>query len=177
MSEANRTIMQAKPEIKPSQSDIDRFWEKVDTSGGEDSCWNWTNGKDEKGYGKFWFIDDTIGAHRFSWYLANGKIQLDASHICHKCDNPSCVNPNHLFAGTCIDNVLDMMIKGRMLIGEKCGASKLSEEEVCQIRILYAMGNTTSRKLGKQFNVGKSTILRILRGKTWSHLPQPDSQL
>ena len=175
MSVANSVLTRESVKIKPSQSDIERFWSKVDKSGGDNSCWHWTNARDSCGYGKFWFIDYTMPAHRFSWFLVNGKIPQHQPFICHKCDNPSCVNPSHLFAGDSDDNILDMMIKDRHLKGEDNGAARLTNAQVNQIRKLYATGATTSRKLGRQFNVGKSTILRILRGKCWAHLPT-DSQ-
>ena len=171
MSRATRALTQGSEEIKPSNSDIARFWDKVDKSGGKDTCWEWTGGKSDEGYGRFWFIDDTIASHRFSWFLANGKIPQHQPLICHTCDNPRCVNPSHLFAGDNDDNVLDMMIKGRTLIGEKSPATCLTNTEVLQIRALYAAGGTTSRKLAKQFGIVKSSVLRIIHGKTWAHLP------
>lgn len=176
MKEANRVLTQDSVEIKPSASDIARFWSKVDKSGGDDACWEWKNGKDNDGYGKFWFIDYSIPSHRFSWFLANGKIPKDQPFICHTCDNPKCVNPAHLFAGDSDDNILDMMFKGRTLLGERNSATTLKKEDVFQIRSLYASGGTTSRRLAKQFGVAKSTILRIIHGKTWAHL-QHHSQL
>ena len=176
MSAANRAISQGSLEIKPSQSDLKRFSDKVDKSNGEDSCWNWKAGVDYDGYGKFWFLDDTIRAHRFAWFVVNGAIPSDTPFVCHTCDNPSCVNPSHLFIGSSDDNILDMMIKDRHLKGEDNGGARLTNAQVIQIRELHATGVTTSRKLGRQFNVGKSTILRILSGKCWAHLlPQHHS--
>lgn len=91
----------------------ERFWEKV-AKAGPDDCWLWTDFCDRDGYGRFrhspW---RTMRAHRIAWMLANG-VQIDAGiFVCHTCDNPSCVNPAHLWLGTCGDNARDMAAKGR----------------------------------------------------------------
>lgn len=72
-----------------------RFWAKVDRSGGPDSCWNWTAAKYERGYGAFWLGKNNIRAHRFSWELATG-VPIGEMLIDHRCHNPACVNPKHL---------------------------------------------------------------------------------
>lgn len=88
----------------------ERFWEKVDKTG---DCWEWTGFKNRQGYGQFQ-VSTKNGqpAHRVSFELANGKIP-DGMHVCHKCDNPPCVRPDHLFLGTPSDNMKDMVKKGR----------------------------------------------------------------
>ena len=90
-----------------------RFWNKVDKSAGEGSCWNWIAYKKRDGYG--WFgvhRKELILAHRYSWVLSHGAIPA-GMNVLHKCDNPACVNPNHLWLGTLADNNKDMCRKGR----------------------------------------------------------------
>ena len=89
-----------------------RFWVKVDKRS-DDECWEWIGCRSNKGYG--WIVDDDsqqMVASRFSWRLHNGPIP-DGMLICHTCDNPPCVNPQHLFLGTKTDNMRDMVAKGR----------------------------------------------------------------
>ena len=86
-----------------------RFWDKVDKTG---ECWIWTAYTKTDGYGQFKFDGKMRGAHRMAWLLTNGEIP-DGMLVCHTCDNPSCVNPNHLFLGTNQDNADDKMNKGR----------------------------------------------------------------
>ena len=88
---------------------MDKFWKKVDKSG---DCWLWMAGKLEKGYGQFWFDGRTHRAHRMAWLLTNGEIP-EGMCVLHKCDNPPCVNPSHLWLGTNQDNMDDMNNKGR----------------------------------------------------------------
>ena len=85
-----------------------RFWSKVKKT---DSCWEWIGDKDKNGYGRFRLPMKSVRAHRHSWFLASGT--EPSLLICHKCDNPSCVRPDHLFEGTARDNTADMMAKGR----------------------------------------------------------------
>lgn len=89
----------------------ERFWSKVDKSG---ECWIWT-GVRQNGYGSFWFEHGPKPAHRISWTLTHGPI-TDGLFACHRCDNPACVNPDHLFLGTAGDNARDMWSKGRQAI-------------------------------------------------------------
>lgn len=93
----------------------ERFWSKVDKSGGPAACWPWTASVDPKGYGQFAYADGTRRsgrAHRVAWILANGPISAGMS-VCHSCDNPPCCNPAHLWLGTNADNVADRVRKGR----------------------------------------------------------------
>lgn len=88
----------------------DRFWSKVDRSG---DCWTWTASRTRHGYGRIGLGHDRVEtAHRVSWMLANGPIP-EGVFVCHRCDNPPCVRPDHLFLGTALDNIRDMIAKGR----------------------------------------------------------------
>ncbi len=96
----------------PSSEDLDRFWSRVDKSGGPDACWLWTAGTHTRGYGRIRWGGKAQSAHRISWTLANGPIGADLC-VRHKCDNPLCCNPSHFFLGTNDDNMQDKRAKGR----------------------------------------------------------------
>jgi hypothetical protein len=98
-------------------SDLERFMSKVDKRG-DDECWEWQAGKNPRGYGQFSFKGRQKMAHRVIWILTNGPIPA-GFFICHKCDNPSCVNPAHLFPGTPLDNTRDCISKGRFLFSTR----------------------------------------------------------
>ena len=146
------------------------FWGKVDIRGNED-CWEWKAGKDTHGYGRFLdkSTDTYLGSHRMSWRIHFGDIP-DGMCVCHKCDNPACVNPNHLFLGTHKDNMDDMVSKGRGATGEKQPTHKLKELEVFEIRRLYSTGKFTEKMLGKMFRVCFQSISFIVNRKTWTHI-------
>lgn len=143
-----------------------RFWSKVDKSG---DCWAWTAAKLNNGYGQFKVRSyKVVTAHRLSYEMANGPIN-DGLFVCHTCDNPSCVNPDHLFLGTPKDNAQDMVSKGRgkaggPFIGSANGNATLNETAVEEIRSLPL----SYRALAKQFGVSKSQIARIKTGFAWS---------
>jgi hypothetical protein len=95
----------------------ERFWPKVDRSGGPDACWPWTATVRSDGYGMIDVGGKMVGAHRVSWEIANGPIPVGGDYhgtcVLHRCDNPLCVNPSHLFLGTNDDNTKDRDAKGR----------------------------------------------------------------
>jgi len=176
MHEANSTLPRPGKEIKFSDKDIERFNSKLNKL--DNGCWEWSAGLDKDGYGKFWLDRREIRSHRAAWLFHTGSIAGPDVFVCHKCDNPKCCNPDHLFAGTSRDNINDMVAKGRALSGERNNSSSLTGEQVDEIRRLYATGKHASRKLAKQFNSAKSTILRIIHGHTWKYREHPvDSQI
>ena len=147
----------------------ERFWTKVIKSSSE-KCWLWQAFVNPDGYGQFRYKDRMVNAHRISWKLSGNSIS-NGEVICHKCDNPSCVNPKHLFSGTQTDNIKDMDNKGRRgsAIGEKSGRSKLTEKEVLEIRKLRKQGYKL-KEISKKFNVSLYTIYDISNRRTWRHI-------
>ena len=146
-----------------------RFWKFVDTSGGPDACWIWT-GTVVRRYGSFGISSSKrYRAHRYSWELAHGEID-DGMLVCHKCDNPLCVNPRHLFLGTQKDNMRDAMAKRRHASGERHGNARLTDEAVRAIRQLHSSGKHTYSALGRQFGVHETVIANIVKRLSWRHV-------
>lgn len=147
----------------------DRFWPKVDRRGA-DECWPWLAGHYPYGYGCIYLATKKRmePAHRASWMIHFGPIP-NRMHVLHKCDNPECVNPRHLFLGTNNDNVQDKMRKGRLdpRDGENNGRSILTKDQVVEIRELYAMGDLTQQELGEYYDVHQTQISRIVRHQHW----------
>ena len=148
-----------------SVKDENRFWSKILT-GNEDECWEIVGlFLNRTGYGELRVNGTKIRAHRFSYQLFHNRLIKDKMVICHKCDNPSCVNPYHLFEGTMKDNMNDRDNKGRGLKGEKNGRSKLTEAQVKEIRTKYAAGGTSYKKLGEEYGINQSLISNIINYK------------
>lgn len=126
------------------------------------------------GYGKVKRNGVTTVAHRVSWEMENGPIP-DGLQVCHHCDNPPCVNPEHLFLGTQKNNLDDRNRKGRAVWspGSRNGGAKLVEEDVLEIRRLGAARCETQAAIADRFGVTPSQISHILRRVSWKHLP-PD---
>lgn len=153
-----------------------RFWDKADVSGGRDSCWPWTAATFENGYGAFKFkCEDGVWrqrkASRVAYELTAGPIPHGAC-VLHRCDNPPCVNPAHLFVGSHADNLRDCADKGRrvQVRGETHGHSKLTDTAVREIRRQYSLGGISQARLGEKFGVGLCAVHRIVRGTGWKHL-------
>ena len=145
----------------------DRFWAKVQKT---TNCWIWLASKDIKGYG--WFginSKNVVKAHRFSYELHKGKIPKGI-FVCHSCDNPHCVRPNHLWLGTNDDNVQDMVKKMRHTFGERNAMAKLTEKNVMKIKKLLHTGEYTGRQIAKLFNVSGVIISQIKHGTRWKYL-------
>lgn len=144
----------------------------IDKSGGQDACWPWAGMKSRKGYGRIGVLLPTgqrthRGTHRLTWEFHNGPI-LPGLFVCHKCDNPSCCNPAHLFLGTQADNEADKGRKGRQAKGEVVGTSKLTGEQVTEIRSLWR--KKTRRELCELFGISQANLHYILSGKYWKHI-------
>jgi hypothetical protein len=155
---------------KPIPIDL-RFWKYVDKKG-ENECWNWIGFKKQTGYGQIRGLDKNrkskmLRSHRVSWILTNGEIP-DSLCVLHKCDNPSCVNPKHLFLGTIKDNVQDMIKKGRNFLrtGIRIRRAKLKEHEVIEIINSKKPGSF----LSKLYGVSNSTIYLIKGRGSWKGL-------
>lgn len=145
----------------------DRFYSKFKINE-DNGCWEWMATKFPNGYGCFKLNRKSVGAHRVSYEIHNGKINKNMV-ICHHCDNPSCVNPEHLFVGTQKENLLDRKLKGRSVEGNKNGRCKLSDKDILAIKRLLAE-KIDQRDIAKSYGVAQTTISAINLNKSWSHI-------
>lgn len=144
----------------------ERFWMKV-KKGTSEECWEWQE-SNRRGYGCLWVNRKYISAHRFSWILHYGHIE-EGLCVLHKCDNPICVNPTHLFLGTNLDNTQDRVNKGRSANGEKTSRGKLSREDVSTIKELMKTRKVRVKLIAEKYNVSAITIYRIDKGETYAY--------
>ncbi|HEU4341010.1 MAG TPA: HNH endonuclease [Candidatus Binatia bacterium] len=157
-----------------TQKDLDRFWGKVDkeksnTFYNGSRCWEWTGGLIRGGYALINLSGKKCLVHRVSYELNFGDIP-DGLFVCHHCDNPCCVNPNHFFLGTQQDNVDDRDNKKRLywFRGEEHPNHKLSDEQIAEIRNLYrplARGKYSGRWLAKEYGISTSQVSNIVTYK------------
>jgi hypothetical protein len=152
-----------------SQDIIDRFWEKVEKLETGLKCWEW-KGYLNKGYGRPIINGKSIYAHRFSFQLKHNRLINEDMSILHSCDNPKCVNPDHLSEGTHADNMADMKNKGRQHRGEASPMSMLTNDIVLEIRAKYAKGDTTHRKLAEEYGISHTTVGYIINRIMWHHI-------
>ncbi len=138
-----------------------------------DGCCEWPAYRLWTGYGRFKSGGLQHRAHRFAWVLTHGE-PPPGMLVCHRCDNPACVRPDHLFLGTHADNARDMVSKGRApkgsgRVGSQCVTSKLTEAIVLQARVEHAQG-ITYQELAEKYGVARDTIRDAVRGFTWKHV-------
>ncbi len=143
-----------------SRNVTQKFWPRVERV---DGCWEWLGGRTRQGYGALVVAGRAYRAHRVSWEIHNGPIP-PGMFVCHHCDNPPCVNPDHLFLGTPADNVHDMDAKGRRgrgwhprLMGELHHASKLTDAQVVAIREAVA-GGEAKRSVARRFSISHTYV-------------------
>lgn len=158
------------------------FWSRVNKDG---ECWEWCGARSRQGYGRFRMLGVWYFSHRYSWIQANGKIQ-DGLCVCHKCDNPPCVRPDHLFVGTNADNTRDRCLKKRSAFGDRNGTrtrpdrvvrgsrvntAVLTEGDVRLLRLMRSRCDTSYERLGRIFGCGHQTAHNVVSRKSWSHVP------
>ena len=159
-----------------SQDIINRFWSKVNVPDDwkeNDQCWKWIGRTDKDLYGNFSIYSyKSVRAPRFMWEFYNGSI-LNELQVLHKCDNPNCVNPNHLFLGTTQDNTQDKINKGRQIKGSKIGTSILTENDV-QKMLNNILNNSylSIHEILNDFPIAKPTFENIIYKNGWKHIKQ-----
>lgn len=163
--------------------EIARFYPKIKT-GLPDECWEWQGGRRPRRYGNWSVRRDKrtvqLAAHRVAFFLASST-DPHPLLVCHTCDNPPCCNPAHLFLGTVQDNSDDMKRKNRHHSprGSKCGSAKLTEAQILEIKEIFATLDPpmTRQEAMRHYGIGPSHLNRIIRGKTWTHMPSPQDSL
>lgn len=160
-----------KPKVGPSPWTKEHFetvfWSRVAVSDG--GCWIWSGRVNEKGYGLAIRHRKHERAHRISYELKKGPIPENLM-VLHKCDLPSCVNPDHLFLGTALDNTTDAVIKGRISHGVEHYKAKLNPDKIREIRKIRNSKSMSQNETAKLFGISRGTLLKIERGQTWKHV-------
>lgn len=153
--------------------ELARTWTRIDTSGGPDACWEWQGARHRQGYGKVRRHGRDSFAHRLAYADTYGPIPAD-KQVNHKCNNPPCCNPRHLYAGTSSDNAGDAIRRGTkhytFLPGEAHCNAKLTEQDIKAILLFH--GVLSSYKVSQKFPVSASNIRRIWARQQWKHVTQ-----
>lgn len=158
------------------ETPLDRLWRRV-KRGAPDECWPYLGAVNVRGYGKFWLDGKTIAASRATFILLNGTIPSSVL-VCHKCDNPRCCNPAHLFLGNSAANSADMAAKGRAAngsdharhaTGEAHHKARFTTDQVKAMRQLYESGTLSQHKIAKLFGTSQPVIQQIVTYKVRVH--------
>lgn len=161
-----------------------RFWSRARKAPGN-RCWEWIAGRVSAGYGSLTYQQTFVAAHRLSWFIHNGVIP-PRLWVLHECDNPPCVRPSHLFLGTRLDNVLDMIRKGRAnrrsgadhpmnqnhefrLAGTKNGRALLTDDDVREIRTRVGQGESVAH-LARETGMSEGALRHIVKRRHWRHV-------
>lgn len=149
-----------------ASDEVERFWSCVSRQ--SDGCWEWALGRKEDGYGRTLWHGRLTYAHRIAWELTYGPVP-DGLCVLHRCDNPACCNPTHLWLGSRADNNHDRDIKGRQPPpkGDMNGRAVLSRADVAEIRQRHTDG-TTQSALAQMFCISRRQIQRIVRNESWT---------
>lgn len=147
-----------------------RFWSRVVKT---PTCWEWIGNRDHLGYGKIrLFVGSSkkLSAHKISYQLSKGWGIPYKLHVRHSCDNPSCVNPDHLSLGTAKDNAQDKVDRGRAQNGEAIATGVLTQTLVLAIRAMKLELGYSQREIAKRFGISHNTVGDILRRDSWKHI-------
>lgn len=170
---------------RPRETLESKFWSKVKKGRSLDDCWEWTASKFKAGYGQLTHgyaegEHKNLKGHRVSYEIHFGAIP-DGMLVCHRCDEPSCANPRHLYLGTWQDNVQDMIVKGRRYdtSGANNGQAKITAKIAEQIRKEYAKNDPTfnryqrrkwsQAKLGAKYGITQTVVSNIVNGNYWKN--------
>lgn len=138
-------------------------------------CWEWSAGTHPQGYGLVGIGKKKFYVHRLMMCLKLGRVITGKEHVCHKCDNPPCANPEHLFLGDAKKNIKDRDRKGRgrWAVGSRSGQSKLTEADVIKLREMYATGEYSFIDLASIHDMTTYAIHAAVVGRTWKHVGGP----
>ena len=154
-----------------TEKQIAYFWERVDKTGGEDACWNWTFSCFTNGYGRASYNNKSRRSHVLALTLSAGPPPKDKPYALHSCkQNRKCCNPAHLRWGNAADNSGDMVKDGTSAKGELQGCSKLTDAQVLEIRAKYKPWTYPMSKLVEEYGVSERQIGRIINRESWTHI-------
>ncbi len=146
-------------------AELARFWSKVGKTAG---CWEWSGARFSNGYGAVKIRGSMYKAHRIAFALANPEVKTAGFEICHTCDNPPCLNPDHLFLGDALVNAKDRNDKMRHVHGARCHTAKISDADVARIRDLAKTVKTA--EIASLYGLSPGHLRKIIRGSSWFHI-------